>query len=225
MRAIPTGTALAWVRAALRVVLCIGPFLLMVQCQPATAQAIPAAAKQHRALLVRSAHAGWGLDAPVATFAAQVHQESRWRDDALSPAGARGIAQFMPATAAWMAELYPDTLHHPQPYNPGWALRALVSYDRWLYAKNPARSPCEKWAMTLAGYNGGQGWVNRDRRLASAQGADGLAWFGHIERFNAGRSAANFRENRDYPRAILGRWEALYVAAGWGRGVCEGVVF
>lgn len=72
----------------------------------------------------------------------------------------------------------------------------------------------------LSAYNGGQGWVNRDRKLASAKGADKLAWFDSVERHNAGRSAANFRENRHYPRAILLRWEPMYAAAGWGPGVC-----
>ncbi|HFH4259005.1 TPA: lytic transglycosylase domain-containing protein, partial [Pseudomonas aeruginosa] len=67
-------------------------------------------------------------------------------------------------------------------------------------------------------YNGGQGWVNRDRRLASASGADQLAWFDSVERFNAGRSAANFRENRNYPRLILLRYERIYLQ--WGDGVC-----
>ena len=47
-----------------------------------------------------------------------------------------------------------------------------------------------------------------------------MAWFDSVERHNAGRSAANFRENRHYPRAILLRWEPLYAAAGWGPGVC-----
>ena len=81
-------------------------------------------------------------------------------------------------------------------------------------------SECDRWAFVLAGYNGGNGWVNRDRRLASAKGADPLAWFDSVERHNAGRSAANFRENRHYPRAILLRWEPMYAAAGWGPGVC-----
>ena len=45
---------------------------------------------------------------------------------------------------------------------------------------------------------------------------------GHVERFNAGRHAAAYRENRDYPRRILGQLEPRYVAAGWGRGLrCE----
>ena len=195
--------------------------LVLLQCQPANADTILAQAKHYRSLLVRTSHAVWGLDAPIATFAAQVHQESRWHAQALSPAGAEGLAQFMPATAGWMAEIYPAALADPQPYNPGWALRAMVHYNKWLYARNQAHCPCEKWAMVLSAYNGGQGWVNRDRRLALASGASGLAWFNEIERFNAGRSQANFKENRHYPRIILSRWEPLYESNLWGRGVCK----
>lgn len=194
--------------------------ILLVRCAPVSAEIIPQAANAHRATLIRAAHSTWGLDAPIATFAAQVHQESRWRADAESPVGALGIAQFMPATAVWMEEIYPRTLANADPLNPGWALRAMVKYDLWLYQRNHANDPCDHWAMTLAAYNGGQGWINRDRRLASASGADELAWFDSIERFNAGRSLANFRENRHYPRIILLRWEPLYVRAGWGSGVC-----
>lgn len=199
----------------LMIVVCLGAWAMPVQ-----AASIPAAAEQHRRTLVRAAHAEWGLGAPVATFAAQVHQESAWRVNARSGVGAEGLAQFMPATADWMAEIYPRSLGPAQPYNPGWALRALVAFDRWLYERNQAATECDRFAFVLAGYNGGQGWVNRDRRLASAKGADPLAWFDSVERHNAGRSAANFRENRHYPRAILLRWEPMYVAAGWGAGVC-----
>lgn len=98
---------------------------------------VPQAAQQHRALLVRTAHAAWGLDAPVAVFAAQVHQESAWRPDAVSHVGAQGLAQFMPATTRWIASQNTD-LATQQPYNPAWALRALVTYDRWLYDRTPA---------------------------------------------------------------------------------------
>jgi len=205
------------------IVFALGCALLvsLSQCHPVHADSIPAAAQQHRALLQRSAYAHWGLDAPVATFAAQVHQESLWRADARSPVGAQGIAQFMPATSAWIASVYPQTLGNAQPLNPSWSLQALVIYDRSLYKQNQAENPCEQWAMTLAAYNGGQGWINRDRKLALASGADELAWFNSIERFNAGRSIPNFNENRNYPRAILLRWEPLYERAGWGEGVCS----
>ena len=83
---------------------------------PARAQ-VPQAAQQHRALLVRTAHAAWGLDAPVAVFAAQVHQESAWRPDAVSRVGAQGLAQFMPATSRWIAGIDP-VLAAQQPFSP-----------------------------------------------------------------------------------------------------------
>ncbi|MGP5977238.1 transglycosylase SLT domain-containing protein, partial [Pseudomonas aeruginosa] len=141
--------------------LTLGLLGLLSACQPAFAtDRIPTAAEQYRRTLVRSAHAEWGLSAPIATFAAQVHQESRWRADARSPVGAQGLAQFMPGTAEWIAGLYPAALGTNQPFNPGWALRALVTYDRWLYDRNQASSECDRWAFVLSAYNGGQGWVN-----------------------------------------------------------------
>ncbi|WP_397458193.1 transglycosylase SLT domain-containing protein [Pseudomonas asplenii] len=182
---------------------------------------VPSEAERYRRDLTRIAQAEWGLDAPVATFAAQIHQESRWRFDATSPVGAQGLGQVMPSTATWLAQLFPKKLGKVEPFNPSWSMQALVSYDRWLADRINARDACEQGAMVLSGYNGGQGWVIRDRKLASASGADPLTWFGSVERFNAGRSAAAFKENRQYPQIILRRWEPLYVAAGWGKGVCQ----
>jgi soluble lytic murein transglycosylase-like protein len=72
------------------------------------------------------------------TFAAQLHQESGWRPDAVSPVGAQGLAQFMPATADWISQLMPG-LNSREPFNPAWAIRALVSYDRWLWAARQRR--------------------------------------------------------------------------------------
>lgn len=187
---------------------------------PAKAE-IPDQAERYRRDLIRIAQADWGLDAPVATFAAQIHQESRWRFDARSPVGAQGLGQVMPSTATWLAQLFPKALGKVEPYNPVWSMQALVSYDRWLASRIQARNGCEQGALILSSYNGGLGWVIRDRKLASAKGADPLTWFGSVERFNAGRSAAAFKENRQYPQLILRRWEALYVAAGWGQGVCQ----
>lgn len=209
-----------FVSCAFWVLLAILLIALFVASPDAKAETIPHAANAHRATLVRAAHSEFGINAPVATFAAQVHQESRWRSNAESPAGALGIAQFMPATAVWMQEIYPRTLANADPLNPGWALRAMVKYDAWLYQRVQAETHCDRWAMALAAYNGGLGWVYKDKRLALASGASELAWFDSVEKFNAGRSAANFAENRHYPRTILLKWEPLYSRAGWGNGVC-----
>lgn len=173
---------------------------------------VPRDALRHQRDLTRNARSVWGMDAPVATFAAQIHQESRWRTDARSVVGAQGIAQFMPATATWISGAY--QMGEAQPYNTGWALRALVTYDRYLWDRVQAADACERMAMSLSAYNGGLGWVYRDQKLTAQRGADRARWFGYVERFNAGRSAASFAENRGYPRVILLKFQPIY--AGWG---------
>lgn len=181
----------------------------------ACASDIPFAAKPYQRDLTRHAHAAWGLNAPVAAFAGQIHQESMWKAEARSHVGAQGLAQFMPATALWISGAY--KWGEPQPYNPGWALRALVTYDRHLWDRVKAANDCERMAMALSAYNGGLGWVYRDQKQAAASGLDRSRWFSHVEMVNAGRSAANWRENRGYPRNILMRWQPVY--ASWGGGI------
>ncbi|AMU17957.1 lytic transglycosylase [Burkholderia cenocepacia] len=194
--------------------------MLLGAAAPAVAQ-VPAEALAYRAELTRNARAVWGIDAPVSSFAAQIHQESRWRADAVSVVGARGMSQFMPSTVDWIAGAYPAELGEAQPFNPSWSIRALVRYDRHLWERITAAGACERMAMTLSAYNGGLGWVYRDQRVTAAGGADRQRWFGHVERFNAGRHAAAFRENRGYPRVILHTFEPRYVKAGFGPGACS----
>lgn len=105
--------------------------LLFANLAHASDVTIPRAAQQYRATLTRAAHATWGMDAPVSVLAAQIHTESGWNNEARSPVGAQGLAQFMPSTAAWLPEVAPET-GKPAPFNPGWSLRALCIYDRWL---------------------------------------------------------------------------------------------
>lgn len=201
-----------------------GTSLLVLLCliSPVSAaeSAIPRRAWVHKSVLIRSARAFWGLEAPTATFAAQVHAESGWRADAVSPTGAQGMAQFMPATARWMAELFPH-LSGCDSFNPGWALRALVTYDRHLWNRVAATDSCNRMAKTLAAYNGGLAWVRRDEALARRQGLDAGFWFGSVETVNAGRRASAKRENQAYPATILLHLEPLYMRAGFGRGICH----
>ncbi len=181
---------------------------------------IPRAAYTHQSLLTRSAHAFWGLDAPVATFAAQVHQESRWRERAVSHVGAQGIAQFMPATSRWIAGAY-SHLSDNEPFNPAWGLRALVTYDRFLWDRVTAVNGCHRMAKALSAYNGGLGWVQKDEALARRRGLDAAYWFDGAETVNAGRRASAKKENTGYPRRILFDLEPLYMGAGFGGGMCH----
>jgi soluble lytic murein transglycosylase-like protein len=209
------GQALQWLCISAGVLF----LLLWLGLLPAKAgAAIPAAAQKYRVALISAARAEFGFDAPVALLAAQVHQESRWRADAVSPVGAQGLAQFMPATAQWLPKVAPHT-GEPAPYNPGWALRALCAYDRHLLAAiRDAAGPGEAWAFTLAAYNGGLTWVRRDREAAAGQGLDPARYWNSVELVNSGRKASAFRENRGYARNIFAV-QAAYAAAGWGQGV------
>jgi soluble lytic murein transglycosylase-like protein len=195
---------------------CIRGILAISLClAAATAIASPPGAERYRSEVTREAKFQWGINAPVRTFAAQIHQESGWRADARS-AYASGLTQFTPDTAKWIAGAYPRTLGEGQPLNPSWAIRALVTYDLHLYNRIKAETGCERMAMALSAYNGGLGWVQRDQKLTVANGGDPARWFGQVERFSP-RSVAAFKENRDYPRKILQRWQAVY--ASWGAGV------
>jgi len=189
----------------------------------AHAQTIPAQAQAYKLTLKREAQRVWGLDAPVATFAAQVHQESRWRSDARSPVGALGLTQFMPSTAVFIGRVDASLSSQDASIalNPRWALRALVTYDFWLWERVQAADYCSRMAFALSGYNGGLGWVYRDQHLASSMGLDKQVWWASVETVNAGRTSAAWTENKAYPRKILTQLTLLYVSAGWGRGVCQ----
>jgi soluble lytic murein transglycosylase-like protein len=186
-------------------------------CTYAVAQPVPREAQRYQLTLKREAQLAWGLQAPVASFAAQVHQESRWRLDARSPVGAVGLAQFMPATANWIGGLYPG-LAERAPGNPTWSLRALVTYDKWLADRILADDACQDMAFALSAYNGGLGWVYKRQKLSPQPGT----CFDSTCAINPGITPAAQRENHQYPVAILRKYEPLYVAAGWGAGVCTG---
>ncbi len=181
--------------------------------------AIPSASYLYRLKLVREVVHRFADDRPVARIAAQMHQESLWRADARSRY-ANGLAQFTPATAEWLPTICPE-IGAPDPWSPTWSVRAAVCYDAWLHARvNDAATDCDRWAMTLAGYNGGERWRQRDQGLARAAGADPAVWFGSVENYSA-RAAWAIRENRAYVRRILRTLEPVYIAAGWpGQAVC-----
>ena len=142
----------------------------------------------------------------------------------MSAANAQGLAQFIPSTAKWLPTVAPE-VGKPQPFNPAWSLRACVVYDKYLWdhmsamsADKSALSTCDRMAFALSAYNGGAGWVNRDRSLAAKKGLDPDRYFGSAETVNAGRRASAIRENRRYVAYIFER-QTAYVRAGWGPGV------
>lgn len=210
----PPGAVFAW-RAAIAACLAILLLVLASVCVAFPAQAqVPPSAAAYRADLVRTSRAVWGLEAPVAVFAAQVHQESGWRPGAVSHVGAAGLAQFMPATARWISGLDP-ALQSNQPFSPPWALRALVTYDLHLYRLAPERyGPRDRMWVALRAYNGGLGhWQAEARNAGPTPNRDA------VDRAcgTARRHRSHCTENLGYPERILIVLQPRYLA--WGPGL------
>jgi len=192
---------------------------IVCACACASTVTIPPDSVRYRVQLERTAGATFGMDAPVARIAAQLHQESGWRPTARSPY-AQGLAQFTPSTAAWLPQICPD-VGAPDPWDAGWSIRAVVCYDAWLHDRAPGATACDRWAMTLSAYNGGESARDRETRMAYEARDHPVIWFGHVERQRS-RSAAAWQENRDYVSRILLTLEPAYIDAGWpGLAVCQ----
>lgn len=182
-----------------------------------TVRVAPASALYRHRVEQASARA-WGVHGSAARLAAQLHQESAFRADARSGVGAQGIAQFMPATSRWIATVYPRELAGFDPWNPQQAILAAALYDRWLFDRvqplgGGAVDTCSRWVFALRGYNGGEGWMLRERRLALAAGKNPDDWRA-VEPHRA-RAGWAHKENTAYPRRILLTLEPAYLAAGW----------
>ena len=189
-------------------------FLVLGWAMQADAQPIPAAAHKYRAELTRAAHSQWGLDAPIAALAAQVHQESGWNSSAVSRVGAQGMAQFMPSTSVWWCQLNKLPPADCQPTNPTWALRALVGYDKHLFDRTPPHmSDFDRLWVALRAYNGGLGhWLAEAKTTGLPQPSRNQV---DLACGKAKRHPIHCPENLQYPARILGMLQPRY--AGWGR--------
>jgi soluble lytic murein transglycosylase-like protein len=90
------------------------------------------------------------LDARL--IVALVAVESSWDPRAVSPAGARGLGQLMPATAASLGV---------DPDDPEANLHGTVVHLAHLVARYAGRPAPEVYAFAIAAYNAGSGAVDR----------------------------------------------------------------
>lgn len=168
----------------------------------------------YRHQLIVSARRAFGLNAPVSLLAGQIHQESRWDAQAVSHAGAVGISQFMPATAAAMGVRYPELIPVART-DAIWSINAQTRHMRELWDSFASvGNTCERAAFALAAYNGGFKFLTRER----AQARDRNVWFRSVE-LQRVRGLSAWQENRAYPRLILKRWEPMYRNAGYPQGI------
>ena len=111
-------------------------------------------------------------------IAAQVYQESRFDQRKRSSAGAVGVMQVLPSTAADKAVGIPDieTLDNN--------VHAGVKYLNWLrqtYYTNEKISPLDRVLFSFAAYNAGPGNMRRARSRAKKLGFDPNRWFANVE--------------------------------------------
>lgn len=107
-------------------------------------------------------------------LAAQMYQESKFKENARSWAGAFGLMQFMPATAAMYGI---DTTSTPKEQ-----IRAAILYLTWLddFWKERIFDPEERIKFILASYNAGLGHVIDAMNLAIDLGYDPQIWTGNV---------------------------------------------
>lgn len=104
-------------------------------------------------------------------LAAQCYQESGFDPQAVSWAGACGLMQIMPATAAHLG------LPMAQIHDPALNIQAAVRYLRELNrAFADVTRADERTSFVLAAYNGGAGHVRDAMTLARAAGKDERTW-------------------------------------------------
>jgi len=129
-------------------------------------------------------------------LAAQAFQESRFRHNRKSPAGAVGIMQIKPSTAADRNVGITDISSIDN------NVRAGAKYMRFLidrYFSDDQIDELNQWFFGLAAYNAGPARVAKLRREAASEGKDPNRWFDNVE-IIAGRRIG--RETVNYVSSI-----------------------
>jgi membrane-bound lytic murein transglycosylase MltF len=137
---------------------------------------------------------------------AQAYQESRLNQDTRSSAGAVGVMQLLPTTAADKSVEIEDITVLENNVHAG------AKYMRWLrdnYFNEPGMSDEEQTLFSFAAYNAGPGKVIRLRKEAAEMGLDPNIWFDNVEVVAAKRIG---RETVQYVSNIYKYWVAYTLA-------------
>ena len=119
-------------------------------------------------------------------LASLIYQESRFKKDARSWAGAYGLMQLMPSTARQFGV---DTTSGPEEN-----IRAGVKYLKWLdkQFKEDIIDKNERIKFILASYNIGFGHIQDARRLARKHGKNANIWENNVEYFLLSKSKPEY---------------------------------
>jgi soluble lytic murein transglycosylase-like protein len=138
---------------------------------------------------------------------AQLYQESRLDPSAVSPAGARGLAQFMPATWAEVSRQLGLGVVSPHLARP--AIEAGAFYmARLVRGWSSPRPALDRWHLARASYNAGFGsLLEAQRRCGGPVGFEAI-----MACLPAVTGPRNSHETTTYVARIV-RWHAELVAA------------
>jgi membrane-bound lytic murein transglycosylase MltF len=135
----------------------------------------------------------FGFD-PLA-LAAQAYQESGLDHESRSPAGAVGLMQILPSTAA---DPNVDVSDIDDPEGNVHAGTKYLAFIRDRYFDEPELSDWDRRALTWAAYNAGPRKIREARALAKRMGLDPDRWFGNVEvaaRRAIGREPVRYVDN------------------------------
>ena len=127
---------------------------------------------------------------------AQGYQESRLNQSLRSRAGAVGIMQILPSTAAYEHVQIEDVAGDAEQN-----IHAASKYMRYLldtYLADPGLDPTNRLLLGLAAYNAGPANMQRMRRRAAEMGLDPDVWFNNVEHAAAkliGRETVQYVSN------------------------------
>jgi soluble lytic murein transglycosylase-like protein len=142
------------------------------------------------------------LGVPAHLVMAVISQESGFRASAVSPVGAQGLMQLMPATIQDINKA--GVVSVLDPFDAGQNVAGGTWYLRWVKQQLPTAKVVagEEWKLALGGYNGGIGRVKGaiDKALAGAPRNPKVTW--------ADIAAAMPSETQRYVPSVVAKWTA-----------------
>ncbi len=117
-------------------------------------------------------------DLPWLLVVAQSYQESQFDQSARSPAGAVGIMQVLPSTAASPPVNIKNVTGLENNLHAG---VRLLKYIRDDYFKDDPMDEVNRTLMAVAAYNAGPARISSCRKRAAGMGLDPNVWFGNVE--------------------------------------------
>jgi soluble lytic murein transglycosylase-like protein len=114
--------------------------------------------------------------------------------------------QLMPSTYGQIRSAIPrfGTIDNPE-----WNIAAGILHDRDLWTLySPDVDELERWHFVFAGYNAGEGTINRARRTALAAKLDNRTW-PNIERVAPKVERWRYAETLDYVKRIRANKDSL----------------